>query len=155
QLLDKLFDKYGVAIVGFDVVFAEPDLSSGLPVMEDLAKKELAGVPQFASALAQIRPQLDYGAIFAKAINKRPRVLGSIFLGDENAQEAGKLQEPVLPAGTFSGKNIGFIKWLGFTANRPEFQAAAASGGYFNFVPDADGVARRVPLLSEYKGRYY
>jgi len=155
QLLDKLIDKYGVAIVGFDVVFAEPDVSSGLPVMESLAKKELAGVPQFAQALAQIRPQLDYDAIFAKAIKGRPVVLGSIFLGDEDSKEAGTVPEPVLPAGTFAGKNIGFISWLGFTGNRAEFQAAAAGGGYFNFVPDDDGVARRVPLLSEYKGRYY
>jgi len=155
QLLDKLFDKYGVAIVGFDVVFAEADVSSGLPVMEGLAKKELAGVPQFASTLAQIRPQLDYDAIFARAIKGRPVVLGSIFLGDDNSQEAGAVPAAVLPAGTFAGKNIGFISWRGFTGNRPEFQAAAASGGYFNFVPDTDGVARRVPLLAEYKGHYY
>ena len=155
QLLDKLFDKYGVAIVGFDVFFSEADLSSGLPVMESLAKKELAGVPQFAQALSQIKPQLDYDAIFTKAIKGRPVVLGNVFLGDENAQEAGVLPEAALPAGTFAGKNIGFISWRGFTSNRAEFQAAAASGGHVNFVPDVDGVARRVPLLVEYKGRYY
>ena len=33
-LLDKLFDKYQVAIVGFDVVFAERDESSGIRVLE-------------------------------------------------------------------------------------------------------------------------
>ncbi len=54
------------AVIAFDVVFAEADVSSGLPVMENLAKKELAGVPQFASVLAQIRPQLDYDAIEEK-----------------------------------------------------------------------------------------
>ncbi|MFH1604542.1 MAG: CHASE2 domain-containing protein, partial [Pseudomonadota bacterium] len=36
KLLKKLFDEYGVVIVGFDVVFAEPDESSGLPVLEKL-----------------------------------------------------------------------------------------------------------------------
>ncbi|HEX5673801.1 MAG TPA: CHASE2 domain-containing protein, partial [Azonexus sp.] len=29
-LVEQLFDHYGVAAVGFDVVFAEPDTSSGL-----------------------------------------------------------------------------------------------------------------------------
>lgn len=36
-LVGKLFDKYGVAILGFDVVFAEPDRSSGLRVLDGLA----------------------------------------------------------------------------------------------------------------------
>ncbi|TMG75148.1 MAG: CHASE2 domain-containing protein, partial [Betaproteobacteria bacterium] len=33
-LMQKLFDKYGVVLIGLDVVFAEPDESSGLPVLE-------------------------------------------------------------------------------------------------------------------------
>ena len=37
-LLQKLFDKYGVLLVGIDVIFAEPDTSSGLPVLERLAR---------------------------------------------------------------------------------------------------------------------
>ena len=36
RLLQKLFDQYGVVVAGFDVVFAEPDESSGLPVLERL-----------------------------------------------------------------------------------------------------------------------
>jgi adenylate cyclase len=32
-LIEKLFDKYGVALIGFDVVNGEPDRSSGLPVL--------------------------------------------------------------------------------------------------------------------------
>ncbi|MCP2937546.1 CHASE2 domain-containing protein, partial [Salmonella enterica subsp. enterica serovar Typhimurium] len=31
-LMDKLFDHYGVMLLGIDVVFAEPDTSSGLPM---------------------------------------------------------------------------------------------------------------------------
>src|SRR5512133_3811113 len=55
ELLRKLFDEYGIAIVGFDVVFAEPDESSGLPVLEKLAKSRLKEVGPFQSALKDLR----------------------------------------------------------------------------------------------------
>ena len=38
MLTTGLFERYGIAILGFDVVFAEPDSSSGLPSLETLAK---------------------------------------------------------------------------------------------------------------------
>jgi adenylate cyclase len=40
RLLDELFNYYKVAIVGFDVVFAEPDESSGLRILDKLAAGE-------------------------------------------------------------------------------------------------------------------
>jgi adenylate cyclase len=154
-LVQKLLDKYGVLIIGFDVVFAEPDVSSGLKVLEQLARKEFSGVSQFAQTLNQLRPQLDHDGSFAKVMKGRPVVLGYYFNSDEDARESGALPEAVLPAGTFAGRNIGFTSWRGYGANLPEFQAAAASAGHFNPFVDFDGVSRRVPLLAEYKGRYY
>ena len=154
-LIEKLFDKYGVVIVGFDVVFAEPDDSSGLKVMEGLAKKELRDVPQFSQALERLRPQLDHDAQFGRAVNGRPVVLGYYFNSDEDARESGSLPEPVLPAGTFAGRPITFTSWRGFGANLADLQASAASGGHFNPLVDFDGVTRRVPMLAEYKGKYY
>ena len=41
DVVDKLFDRYQVAIVAFDVVFAEADQSSGLRALESLAQSEL------------------------------------------------------------------------------------------------------------------
>src|SRR5258708_34128191 len=64
-LLQKLFDKYGVSLIGFDVVFAEPDDSSGLPVLEKLAKTRLKDIWQVQSALKELRPQLKYDALYA------------------------------------------------------------------------------------------
>ena len=34
ELNDKLFDHYGVAVLGFDVVWAERDPSSGIDVLD-------------------------------------------------------------------------------------------------------------------------
>src|SRR5690349_263765 len=154
-LLQKLFDKYGVLIVGFDVVFAEPDESSGLAALERLARTRLKGVVPFQSALAQMRPELDYDTIFANYIRSRPVVLGYYFNSDKNAVESGALPEPVLPGETFSGRRVTILDWRGYTGNLPEFQTSTVSAGHFNPRVDDDGVSRRVPMLAEYKGQFY
>jgi adenylate cyclase len=154
-LVQKLFDKYGVVVIGFDVVWAERDESSGLKVLDQLLKKELRDMPQLGAAVNNLRPQLDHDGMFAKAIAGRPVVLGHYFNSDEDASESGSLPAPVLPAGVFAGRNIGFSLWRGYGGNLPELQAAAAAGGHFNPLIDFDGVARRVPMLIEYKGKYY
>ena len=154
-LLKKLFDEFGIVIVGFDVVFAEPDESSGLPVLDKLAKGRLKDVAQFQSALNELRPELDYDGIFAKTLKGRPVVLGYYFNSEEDAVQSGAIPEPVLPAGTFQGRNISFTTWRGYGGNLPEFQASAANAGHFNPLVDPDGVSRRVPMLAEYHGAYY
>ncbi len=154
-LLDKLFDQYGIAIAGFDVVFAEPDESSGLPVLDKLAKGKMKDVGPFQSALHDLRPELDYDSIFAKAIKGRPVVLGYYFNSEESAVQSGAIPEPVLPKGTFQGRNISFTTWRGYGGNLPQFQAVAANAGHFNPLVDPDGVSRRVPMLAEYHGAYY
>ncbi len=161
-LLDKLFDHYQIAIVGFDVVFAERDESSGLKVLQQLAQKELKDVAGFQSTLKQLQPQLDYDEIFANHMRNRAVVLGYTFNKDGVSASGvvpatikGELPQPVLPAGTFAGKNIEFLSFGGHTANLAEFQMAAASAGHFSVEPDADGILRRVPMLAEFKGAYY
>src|SRR5690348_17745148 len=59
RLMDKLFDQYGIAMVGFDVVWAERDTSSGMEVLNGLAQKELKDAAGFQSAYQAIRPKLD------------------------------------------------------------------------------------------------
>ena len=154
-LLQKLLDKYGVVLIGFDVVFAEPDESSGLPVLEKLAKTRLKDIGPFQSALKELRPGLDYDAIFANFLRGRPVVLGYYFNSNDDAVESGALPEPVLPPGTFGNRKIRFAIWKGYGANLPEFQTGAANAGHFNPLVDDDGVSRRVPMLMEYKGGYY
>jgi adenylate cyclase len=155
-LMNKLFDQYGVKLVGFDVVFAEPDESSGLKSLESLAKKELKDAPVFQSALKDLRPQLDYDARFAAAVKNRPVILGYYFSSKEGGVSSGAAPEPVFPAGTFNGRRIAFTQWVSFGANLAEFQQSAAGAGHFNPLVDPnDGISRRVPLLVEYKGQYY
>ena len=129
-MLDMLFKKYDAAVVGFDVVFPEPDQSSGLNVLQEIGEKQLKDIPQYQQALAQLEPQLQYDNLFAEAIKNRPVVLGYYFSNSaaegEKATTAGALPPPVLPPGTFAGKNIGFTSWSGFGASLPQLVKNAA-----------------------------
>jgi adenylate cyclase len=153
-LMDKLFDKYSVAVVGFDVVFAEKDHSSGLSVLQELAQNQLKDVSQYQSVLKQLTPQLEYDDLFAQKIRQRNVVLGYYF-NDVEKNTSGVLPPPVLAAGSFKGRQVNFSQWSGFGANLAEFQSAAISAGHFNPVVDFDGVVRRIPMVAEYHGAYY
>ena len=95
-LLDKLFDQYQIAALGFDVVFAETDRSSGIGVLEKLASNEFKGNPAFQATFGQLKPQLDYDQLFAQAMKNRAVILGYTFLGEEQAK--GAIPPPVLTA---------------------------------------------------------
>jgi len=156
-LLDKLFERYQIAVLGFDVVFAERDESSGIRVLERLGDRELRGVPQFQSVLKAVKPQLEYDDIFARKMKGRPIVLGYIFSSDEpgRAPKKGALPEPLFTAEAFAGRPIRTTSWHGYTSNLEVLQKSAASAGHFNSHTDPDGIVRRVPMLAEYNGAYY
>ena len=156
-LMDKLFDRYEIAVVGFDVVFSERDESSGIRVLERLSERELRDVPQFQSVLRQIKPQLEYDDIFARKIKGRPVVMGYVFLGEDSAamQKKGMLPAPILSSKSFEGRTVATTSWGGYTANLDVLQKVAAGGGHINSRTDADGIIRRVPMLAEYNGAYY
>jgi len=154
-LIDKLFDKYDIAVMGFDVVFAEKDESSGLKVLKSLGQNQLKGDEQFQSVLSQIQPNLEFDRLFADKIKDRNVVLGYYLTGQKDNNTSGQLPEPTFPSGAFKGYPIGFTIWNGYGANLPELQQAAASAGHFNPLVDFDGRVRRVPMLVEYDGAYY
>ena len=155
QMVRQLTDHYKVAIVGFDVVFAEPDSTSGLPVLEGLAQKQFKGNREFVSMLDSLRGELDYDQRFAQTLKGRPVVLGYYF-NDDAKSRYGQLPAPVLTQRDVIGLPVSpFEKYLGYGANLPQFAATAAASAHFNPIVDFDGVVRRVPLLVEYEGAYY
>ena len=157
RMMDNLFDRYGVAVVGFDVIFAEKDESSGLNVLERLGRETLKNDALFRSSLGSIREQLDYDAIFARSIKDRQVVLGYYFTDFEGdkIRTSGILPQPVFTAADMAGSGASVVKMTGFGANLPELQKMTPMAGHFNPFVDQDGVCRRVPTLIEYKGGYY
>ena len=154
-LVRQLTDHYRAAVVGFDVVFAEPDDSSGLGVLEAIGRKQLRGDRNYQSALAGLRQSLDYDRVFAETLRGRPVILGYYFSGTGNALQIGALPPPLFTAEAFQGRQVTFTRWKGYGGNLPQLQQAAAGAGHFNPLIDFDGISRRVPLLVEYEGNYY
>ncbi len=152
-LMDRLFDQYHVGVVGFDVVFAEPDRSSGITVLRDLASGELKADKGFQSLMPHLQGKLDYDERLAAALRGRSVVLG-YYLGSE-ARTSGQLPPPALDNVILKGRHLDTRLGVGYGANLAVLQEAAASGGHFTPAPDVDGINRRVPLLIEYEGRYY
>ena len=155
EMVRRLVDEGGALVVGFDVVFAERDTSSGLSVLEGLADGPLRHDRQYRETLANLRASLDYDQVFADVLKDRPVVLGYYFSNGGDQQKTGSLPEPVFPRGSFAGLANAFYVWEGYGGNIPVLQEAARTAGHMNPLVDGDGVSRRVPLLVEYDGAYY
>lgn len=154
-LIDELFERQHVAVVGFDVVFAEPDESSGLARLTELAGNELKDSSVFQERLRQLQPSLDYDALFAQALRGRPVVMGYYLTSDRDGRKTGVLPAPVFDRSAMQGRTVRNTVWNGFGASIAPLAKAAPLGGYFNSLSDGDGVIRSLPLVAEYEGRYY
>lgn len=155
EMLDELFDRQKVALLGFDVVFAEPDDSSGLKRLKQMAEDELRDAAGFQQRLNQIQASLDYDALFARALEKRPIALGYYFTSDREGRKSGVLPAPVMTRENLQGRPIRFTSWNGYGSNIERLARAAPAGGYFNSMTDTDGVVRSIPLIAEHNGAYY
>lgn len=154
-LTDELFGRQKIALLGFDIVFAEVDDSSGLTRLNELARNELRDQAGFVEKLQQLRGLLDYDAAFAKSLENRPVVLGYYFTSDRDGHSSGALPTPVMSTGALQGRSVRFTSWNGFGSNIEQIAKAAPMAGFFNSIPETDGVVRSLPLIGEYKGQYY
>lgn len=155
-LVDRLYNDYGIAAMGFDVVFAEPDISSGIATLDQLAKKELSADPQFLNRYALLRPALDYDGRFAEVLGGKTLALGYYFITPGlPAGVTGALPPPNLPASALGEYGGRLVEAIGYGGNLKQFQDAAGIAGYFSVLPDADGTMRKVHLLTRYQGGLY
>jgi adenylate cyclase len=158
ELVDLLFDKYNIALLGMDVVWAEPDVSSGLLTLEQLASEQLSDNDEYLNVLASLRPSLLNDEIFAQSLKNRPVVLGYYFdtetrIGTANI--TGVLPKPTFTSGNFNGRELKIFEASGYGANLPIIQDAAIDAGHFNPDPDIDGIVRKVPMLILHENNYY
>jgi len=128
----------GAASITTDIIYAEPDRTSlvrytkGLPGdrAEEVAK--LIGGP------------LDNDAVFAATIKTVPVVLGTVLIDDGNPQKASK-KSGFAVAGDDPRPFL--HGYTGVLPNLPALDEAASGIGATNWIPDHDGIIRRVPLM--------
>lgn len=142
ELLEKL-GAGGTAAVSFDVMFAEPDRTSPQAVADlwhltGSLRSDLVALP-------------DHDQVFARSLSLGDAVVGfAVERGKPAAPDGAPARIPQQKARfIYSGEPQG--KWLhtftGAVASLPALEAAAKGNGALTFVPDGDGVVRRVPLV--------
>ena len=158
-IVNNLFEVYQADVVGFDIVFAEKDESSGLKEFEFLASTELKDDPLFHKALDNIRPSLEYDQMFAKALKDRNVVMGYYFksnVSENEIAQSGLLPPAVTKLNKQLSARLPINKALGYGGNLNILQSSARSGGFFdNPFVDSDGVFRRVPLIQIHQDQVY
>lgn len=155
-MVSKLFDEYKIKVLGFDVVFAEKDESSGLKTLEKIGREHFKANAEFNKTLENVRPTLDFDQLFADSLKGRPVVLGYYFRhGDSKSGSVGQLPAPAFQKGSFDNESIPFVRADAYGANLPVLQQNAASGGHFDPIVDSDGISRRIPMVEEFQGALY
>ncbi len=157
ELLDRLFDDYGVRVVGIDITFPEPEKATGLDVLRELSQS-FASDARIAPWVDARRGALDADQRFSEALVARDVVLGYVFkakLDRGQPGTVGAIPDPIAVSGA-SLTRVPWVEAVGFTGNLALFQQNAIAGGFFNTsLVDDDGVVRRMPLLQRYRGNLY
>ena len=143
ELVQKLRG-LGVVGIAFDVVFAEADRMSPanyakfLPDISAQLRQELGRLPSNDEVLARV-------------IAQGPVVLGQSAYTRELVTPHGPIRTvPVLRVGkVLQGV---FTSFPAIVRNIPILEEAASGVGFFNLLPERDGIVRRVPLLIEIDG---
>ncbi|WP_415894921.1 CHASE2 domain-containing protein [Neptuniibacter sp. PT34_22] len=148
-MLDQLFDQYGVAIVGFDMVFSEADQSVDLSELKQLASESEE------QNLDQLLKNLNSDEIFSKAIADRPVVLGYLFDRSLKKLQIGHPGNPIISDDERLNQ-LPIPEANGIISSLNELHSVSVWNGFFdNPMVDSDGVYRRVPVLQRYADEYY
>jgi adenylate cyclase len=154
SLVNQLFEHYQINTLGFDVVFAERDESSGFQALSTLQQAHFPNDAAFKQILAEIAPSLNYDQRFADSLQGKKVVLGYYF-SNNALEQSGLLPKPNFKRTALRSKSVRTINYAGYGANLDLLQQHAMAGGHFNPVVDSDGISRKISMLSEHQGHFY
>ncbi|MEF7617508.1 adenylate/guanylate cyclase domain-containing protein [Aquincola sp. MAHUQ-54] len=132
------------AAVALDIVFAEPDRTSPRALLAHTA------MPQAAAQWLQALP--DHDDALAEVLS-RGRVALGFALTDAAGADAGGCGSPARFVVVGGPPEPAMHPFTGCVPSMPVLRQAAAGHGGLSFVPDDDGVVRRLPLLFNLEGR--
>ncbi len=155
KLVDSLRE-YGVGVVAFDIVFAEPDRLNPANIADTLvANIEASGATIDATQLQSLYNLPSNDQILGEAIAKIPTVVGQGGLGykvEGRSNYTGR--KPSFA--TRGGKADPFLnRFEDLTRNVDVIDGAAAGHGVFSVNPEQDGLIRRIPLAVNVDGSFY
>ena len=163
----------GAKVIAFDINFPQPDQNSALQALRtvknryDASARRIGTDPHFQNELSAMENDADNDQKFEDALSRFPNaILGYFYLPPEETREQNQelvaeflnyLSFQAYPqiinpeyADKFEGPN-----YHGISPNLPRFALYAKNFGYFNVLPDPDGVVRREPAIIHYQGNFY
>ena len=153
KINQKLFSEQGISVLGYDIVWAEPD-----PLNFASVSRLYDGFANESSTVKNLIEQLkkkDPDQQFADSIKGHNVVLGLYFNSEKGAVKANVLPPPAVKADQLPPHSHQILHWEAYTGNLERITESAAMAGHFNPMVDSDGIVRRVPLLVEYGGNFY
>lgn len=144
----------GSLVIGFDVMFSEPEIN---PVRQ--IGEALGSVPApVADRLQQLEKELDADERLARVLSEGDFVLGFLLHRDKSTTGTplkGQLPDPVYPRPVSSLPEFLVTEMPAATANLPVLQSAAIAGGFITTIPDPDGLLRKTPAVLTFGDKLY
>ncbi|PHR70811.1 MAG: adenylate/guanylate cyclase domain-containing protein [Arcobacter sp.] len=133
----------GIGVIGLDIVFAELDQSSPAKIFKEYNIQNIEAP--------------DYDKDFNFMVANTPTILGYSF---ELSKQKFLRKEALNIAAVIVERNKNqsqeyLILAQGTILNHQKLQESAYSSGFFNVIPDINGVIRSVPLLIKYNDQLY
>ncbi len=158
-MVNTLFDDYGVAVLAFDVLFAEPEDPTASRIIEEFEAAYAGDDTAFRELLANRGATLNRDELFSESLIARDVILGMVFkpyLQEGEPPAIGVLPRPLIRQRDIAGWEVPFKTAVGFIGSLKLLQQNALTSGFFdNPLIDNDGVYRRVPLVQAYAGDLY
>jgi len=165
RLLSRLKEA-GPRVLALDIIFAEKEESAAVRTLANL-RRELArrgrASPELTALLDQEERRADVDRRLAQVIKEgTPTILGFYFQ-DLSGTSGGLKPSQLMGASLIRASAYNLVRLLdtepsqlpllgaqGVELNLPEITKAAAGDGFFNMIPDIDGVIRWTPLAVLY-----
>jgi adenylate cyclase len=158
-LVNRLFDDYGIRVLGFDALFAEAEETSAERLLEELASSDNEEDAVIHERLAALQVSQNSNIGFSESLIARDVVTGFVFkdsLASNEPESTGALPPPLIARKDLEGVSVPFVAAAGYAGNLSDLQENAAAGGFFDSpIIDSDGVFRRAPLIQQYRGDLY
>jgi len=140
DMISKIVERGGT-VIGFDVLFPEPDRSS-----PEVAAETFRGMDDATREKLRRLPGND--AVFADTIRKARVVLGQ---SGYRVSGTAAVARPAIQAGIAilgPDPRPSLVDFPHLLRNLPVLDEAAQGHGIFSIIPEQDGVIRRVPVVA-------
>ncbi len=168
----NILNGMGAKVLGFDMVFSEPDIYSGISTVDYIKRQsQERGLdqPRLSELFDETRQLLDNDQHLSLALSRSPAVvLGYFFhvkereIGDmteadieNNIKGIEKSTFRLVSYDSEEAKKAAFFTVIAPETNIPIISRSAGGFGYFNVFPDSDGAIRWSPLAVSCRKKLY